>query len=134
MQFVYSDIFVAPVVSHGGAKYGITSMDGYLKYSSVYLLRRKDTQSAFNAFVEFKNKYENVVGTKMQVFRTDRGGEYFNVKLFRKHLIHWGIQHQSTLTYTSSRNGVIERLNLTLLDTTRVLLYNDDGNADRKLW
>ena len=49
-------------------------MDDSTKYYYVYLLKSKD--EAIEKFVLYKNEVENQLNMKIEVLRSDRGGEY----------------------------------------------------------
>ena len=62
------------VQTRGGKKYFITFIDDCTRYCYVYLLRSKD--EAIEAFIQYKNEFENQLNKKIKVLRNDRGGEY----------------------------------------------------------
>ncbi|KAE8202169.1 hypothetical protein CF327_g7837, partial [Tilletia walkeri] len=66
---------------------------------------------------------ERVFGNKVQVIRTDGGGEYVN-----KHMSAWtasqGILHHITTPHTPELNGVAERKNRTLKEMTAAMLHS----------
>jgi hypothetical protein len=59
--------------------------------------------------------------SKIQVLRSDNGGEYVNLEL-RSFLELHGIVHQTTCPYTPQQNGVAERKNRHLLEMVRASL------------
>ena len=58
---------------------------------------------------------------KMRVLRIDRGGE-FTSESFDKYYDEFGIQRHPTAPYSPQQNGVVERQNQTIVETTRSLL------------
>ena len=58
----------------------------------------------------------------IMALRTDNGGEYIS-NTFKTYLQQHGIQHQTTITYTPQENGAAERMNRTLIDLVRSMLY-----------
>ena len=76
---------------------------------------------AFETFKEFKLMIEIELGTKLKMFRTDRGGE-FTSKYFSKFCKENGIARQLTAPYSPQQNGMVERRNRTILSATRSML------------
>ena len=74
---------------------------------------------------------ENFIGKRVKILRTDNGGE-FTSKAFEAHLKACGIRHELTIPKTPEQNGVAERLNRTLVETTRAML--SDANLPQKFW
>ncbi|KAD4586383.1 hypothetical protein E3N88_23984 [Mikania micrantha] len=70
---------------------------------------------------DFKLKVENVVGIKLKMLRTDRGGE-FTSNEFTQFCKYNGIARQLTTPYSPQQNGMVERRNRTMLSTTRSML------------
>ena len=60
--------------SKGGKKYCITFVDGYSRYTKVYLLRSKS--EADEMFLKYKVEVENQLDWKIKRLRTDRDGKY----------------------------------------------------------
>nr|GEW30939.1 hypothetical protein [Tanacetum cinerariifolium] len=82
-------------------------------YTYVYLLKSKD--QAFKTFKIYKAEVENQRDKKIQILRSDRGGEYFSTK-FSSNCESQGLIHQRTTPYTPQQNGVTERKNKVLQD------------------
>jgi transposase InsO family protein len=59
------------------------------------------------------------------------GGEYLSLA-FKDHLTEHGITHQLTVPYTPQQNEAAERLNRTLLNSTRSMLKH--MNCDKIFW
>ncbi|GJV36868.1 retrovirus-related pol polyprotein from transposon TNT 1-94 [Tanacetum coccineum] len=72
-------------------------------YTYVYLLKSKD--QAFETFKIYKAEVENQKGKKIQILRSDRGGEYFSIE-FSCYCESQGLIHQRTAPYTPQQNGV----------------------------
>ncbi|GJS58887.1 retrovirus-related pol polyprotein from transposon TNT 1-94 [Tanacetum coccineum] len=73
------------------------------QYTYVYLLKSKD--QAFETFKIYKAEVENQRGKKIQILRSDRGGEYFSTE-FSCYCESQGLIHQRTAPYTPQQNGV----------------------------
>lgn len=109
---VHSDVCgPMSVASLGGARYFVTFVDDYTRYSTVYFLRQKS--EVFGKFKEFAAEVENVTGLEIKTLRTDNGGEYTSAE-FELFLKENGIRHKVTAPYTPQQNGVAERLNRTI--------------------
>ncbi|GJW04385.1 zinc finger, CCHC-type containing protein [Tanacetum coccineum] len=65
---------------------------------------------AFETFKIYKAEVENQKGKKIQILRSDRGGEYFSTE-FSSYCESQGLIHQRTAPYTPQQNGVAERKN-----------------------
>ncbi|POS82168.1 hypothetical protein EPUL_005540, partial [Erysiphe pulchra] len=111
-------------------RFFITFLDTKTRYLSVKLLRTKD--QAIDAFQIYANAYENNANNKrIRVLATDNGSEYTN-KRFKALLEKKGITHQLSPVYTKEPNGMVERVNRTLMDKVRCLLSN--ANLPNFLW
>ncbi len=58
------------------------------------------------------------------IIRSDNGGEYTS-NAFEKYLTDLGIDHQTTVPYTSHQNGVAERTNRTIVERTIALMHSE---------
>jgi transposase InsO family protein len=114
--------------SAGGAKYVITFIDDFSGCGTVQLLRSKE--QAMQALEAYISCVVNQLGKKVKKIQSDRGGEYWNaeVKTFCQSK---EILHQKTNPYSSQKNGVAERLNRTLIDKVRAMLFE---SGLRKKW
>jgi transposase InsO family protein len=54
---------------------------------------------------------------------TDNGGEYFS-KSFEEYCSKHGIKHAKTFLYTPQQNGMVERMDLTIVEKVRSMLSN----------
>lgn len=124
LQLIHSDL-VGPMENQsiGHARYLLTFVDDLTKKVFVYFLKEKS--QVVNTFIGFKNLVENQMGKKIKIFRTDNGTEYCNKRLVN-FLNENGIQHQRTNVYTPQQNGTAERMNRTLIEKARCLLYDAD--------
>ena len=78
----------------------------------VYFLKQKS--EAFEKFKSFHLLIENEVKEKIGTLRIDNGGE-FTSNEFKKYCMDNGIKIHLTNVYTPHQNGVVERMNRTLL-------------------
>nr|GEU53839.1 zinc finger, CCHC-type [Tanacetum cinerariifolium] len=102
--------------SFGHNKYVITFIDDASRYCYVYLLHAK--HEALDKFKIYKQEVELQRQESIKVFRTDRGGEYYDPVYFQS----TGIIHQTTAPYTPQQNGVAERKNRTLKEMVNSML------------
>nr|GFB46816.1 zinc finger, CCHC-type [Tanacetum cinerariifolium] len=85
----------------------------------AYFMTSKD--QAFSTFKEFRQQIEIEMRMKLRMLRTDRGGE-FTSNEFTKYCKENGIARQLTAPYSPQQNGVVERINKTVLSTTRSMM------------
>ena len=143
LELIHSDV-CGPfhVDSVGGSRYFVTFVDDYSRYVTVYMLTAKS--EAFDKFVDFvimsENKFgveiqnfelEGELGVKLKKFRSDGGGEYVSSR-FIEFCSSGGIEKQITVPYTPQQNGVAERMNRTLMEMARSMIYH--ANCSQKLW
>ncbi|OWZ19016.1 hypothetical protein PHMEG_0006804 [Phytophthora megakarya] len=100
-------------VSKGGARYVLTFVVGYF-------LKNKCEVTA--KLAEFKAFYENQWGERLKCLRSDNGTEYVNKRMTAM-CSRNGIMHQRTVPYSPQQNGVAERMNRTIMEKARSMLY-----------
>lgn len=130
LQLIHTDL-CGPMeeTSLGGMKYFITFIDDYTRRVHVYIL--KDKLSVLEVFKDYKSKVENEIGNKIKVVRSDNGKEYCN-KEFDSFLSRHGIEHQTSTPYSPQQNGLAERMNRTLVERARCMLF--DAHLPKQLW
>jgi len=74
LDLINSDVWQAPVISLGGARYFVSFIDDFSRRCWVYLIRRKVDVLA--VFKTFKARVELESEKKIKCLRTDNGGEY----------------------------------------------------------
>ena len=117
------------VMSIGGSRYFLVLEDGLSKMVFVYFLKNKS--EALNKLKEFKLFIENQKGHKIKCFRSDNGGEFCSTD-FESFLRSNGIAHQKTNPYCPQQNGTSERMNRTLVEMARCLLF--DADLPKEFW
>src|SRR5438046_10753422 len=65
---------------------------------------------------------ENQAGATLKFFRTDQGKEFTGMTTITAFFKEYGIVHETTTAYSSSSNGIAERLNRTLFDMVRPMM------------
>jgi IS30 family transposase len=68
---------------------------------------------------------------KIKLLRTDNGMEFCST-IFNNYCINEGICRHYTIPYTPQRNGVVERMNKTIISKARCMLSN--ANMHRRFW
>ena len=114
-----------------GEKYIVFFLDSATRYLEFKLLKSKS--EAYEAFIEFKNRAENLSKSKrkIQYLKSDQGGEFVN-KRFKGACFTYGIVQQFSAAYTHEQNGLIERINRTILEKVRCLLFT--AKLPKYLW
>ncbi|XP_062541494.1 uncharacterized protein LOC134209531 [Armigeres subalbatus] len=130
LEVIHSDVCGAmEKPSLGGNKYFVTFIDDASRMTFVYFLKSK--KDVFEAFKEFKTYSETQTGRKLKCLRTDNGGEYVG-----KHVVEFlkthGIRHETTVPHNPEQNGLAERMNRTIQERARCLLF--EGKMDKRFW
>ena len=122
LELVHSDVCgPISVESIGGSRYFITFIDDYSRFVVTYTMQRKD--EALDKFKEYVAMVETMFEYKMKKVRNDKGGEYLS-KMFDDYLKERGTQDERTVPYTPEQNGIAERMNRTLMEKVRSMLYH----------
>ena len=130
LELIHSDV-CGPmnIDSIGGSKYILTFTDDYTRYVTVYFLKNKS--EVYEKFQEYVNMVENFTGLKAKMLRTDNGGEYVSND-FSKYCASKGIIQQYTNPYTPEQNGISERLNRTLVESAKSMIFH--ANMPINFW
>ncbi|GKV15798.1 hypothetical protein SLEP1_g26549 [Rubroshorea leprosula] len=120
LDLVYSDVCgPLEVESFGGNKYFVTFIDDATRKAWPYLLQNKS--QVFKYFQHYHAMVERETGLKLKCLRTDNGGEYTS-KEFRDYCLKHGIRHEKAVPGTPQHNGVVERMNRTIMEKVRCML------------
>lgn len=130
LELVHSDVW-GPTnpESFSGNRWFITFTDDYSRCTYVYFMKNKD--EALQKFRDYEATAVGETGLNIGILRTDNGGEYTSSE-FNKYLKSRKIHHQVTVPHTPDQNGVAERVNRTLTEKARAMLYHAD--LPRKYW
>jgi transposase InsO family protein len=122
LELTHSDL-CGPVNfdSIGGSRYILTFTDDHTRYVTVYFLKSKP--EVFSKFEEYVTMVENATGLKIHNLRTDNGGEYVSHNL-TKFCTSKGFFHQFPNPYTPEQNGTSERLNQTLIESAKSMIFH----------
>lgn len=120
LQLLHMDL-CGPVFvpSLGRGRYILTIVDDYSRYTWIRVLQRKS--KTFSVFRQLHVHLEKQTGKPLVKIRTDNGGE-FNSDEFNEYCNVHGIARQLTTPYSSAQNGVAERKNCSLQETTHALI------------
>lgn len=116
-------------VSIGGSRYFIIFIDDYSRMTYIYFMKNK--HEAFQCFKDYSAKVENLLDRKIKVLRSDNGLEFCSNE-FKNFLKQKGIVHQKSNPYTPQQNGLSERMNRTIVEKARCLLF--DANMNKEFW
>jgi hypothetical protein len=98
----------------------------------VYLIRRKsEAISVIKQFIKMVNTQFQDQGISVKYFQSDNGGEYIS-KDCETFLAELGIVHRKIIPYQSEQNGMIERLNRTIIDCAESMRHN--GKLEQHFW
>lgn len=130
LELIHTDVCgPMPVQSLGGAKYFVSFLDDFSRKVHVYTLKSK--AEVFSKFCIYKKLVENELDLKIKCVRSDNGTEYLNknfVEFFAKN----GIKHEKTTPYSPQQNGLAERLNRTIVEKVRCMLF--DSKLSKQFW
>ncbi|POM77419.1 Integrase catalytic core protein [Phytophthora palmivora] len=113
----------------GGSTYVVTFTDDYSRRVTVYFMKAKS--DVLSKFKIFKVALENATGHRVKRLRSDNGGEYTG-RQSKGYLNHCGIKHEKTVPYKPQQNGLSERMNRSLVEMARCMLYHE--SVDKKWW
>ena len=106
--------------SLGGHQYFVTFIDDKSRFTAIYFVKRK--YEVLQKFKEFEAMATNITGQKIKYLRSDNGGEYSS-KEFNYFLTLKDISKQRSVPRTPEQNGVAERMNRTIQETSRSMLH-----------
>ncbi|CAG4987165.1 unnamed protein product [Colias eurytheme] len=130
LEVVHADV-CGPMetISEGKSRYFLLFVDDYSRMAFVYFLKAKN--EAFKYFKVYKALVEKQTQKSIKILRTDNGGEFCSTE-FESFLDKEGIVHQKTNPHTPEQNGLCERLNRTVVERARCLLF--DAKMEKKFW
>ena len=97
----------------------VSFIDDFSRKTWIYFLRKKS--KVFDVFKDFKALLDNQIEKMIKVSRTDNGGELC-MKEFEEFCKKCSITKKKTTPYTPQKNGVAERMNMTLMEKARCML------------
>jgi transposase InsO family protein len=112
-----------PSSSMSGYVYYVSFIDDYSRKTWLYFLKYK--YEVFSKFKEFKALIENLSKRKINILRSDNGGEYTS-KEFVNFCKDVGIKRELTTLYNPQQNGVVERKNRTIMKVVNTMIHHQD--------
>ena len=91
----------------------------------------KNSSEVYEKFEEYVNMVKNFTGLKVKMLRTDNGGKHVSTD-FSKYCASKWIIHQYTNPYTPEQKGVSERLNRTLAESAKSMIFH--ANMPINFW
>ena len=106
-----------------GFQYFVTFIDGHSRCTWLFLM--KNRAKLFSIFQKFYTEIQTQFNISIRVLRSDNVREYFYAP-FTSFMSQHEILHQSSCAYTPQQNGVAERQNRHLVETTRTFLLHSN--------
>ncbi|GFR51225.1 hypothetical protein Agub_g13600 [Astrephomene gubernaculifera] len=132
LELLHTDVCgPLPVEGFGGGRYVLTVFDEATALSVVRIISNKwNVAEELVGIIELlENQHPD--GGKVKGLQSDRGGEYISQEVVC-YLRRRGIMPYKSAPYSPQQNGSAERLNRTLLESTRALLQ--DSGMPAKYW
>ena len=130
LKLVHSDVCgPLPTESFNGRRYFITFIDDCSRCVKVYFIKHKS--EVLQKFKEFEAAATNEADCKIGILRTDNGGEYMSSE-FEEFLKSKGIKLETSVVHSPQQNGVSERMNHTLLESARAMIYH--AGLSKSFW
>lgn len=122
LEYIHSDIWrPSRTATHGGAKYFMKIIDDFTRRVWTFTMKTKD--EAAEKFKVWLLSVENKTDQKVKHIRTDNGLEYLSDQ-FNRLCKERGITRHMTVPGTPQQNGVVERMNRTLLERVRCMILS----------
>ncbi|CAA7017240.1 unnamed protein product [Microthlaspi erraticum] len=101
LQYIYSDVWMSPIISTENFKYYLVLVDHHTRYTWMYPMKQKS--QVRDIFIAFKALVENRFHTKIGTLFSDNGGEFLALRQF---LSTHGISHLTSPPHTPEHNGI----------------------------
>lgn len=130
LQIIHTDLCgsIEPPTCYG-EKYFLTVVDDFTHFVQVYLLKTKNV--AEDKLMQCIQENENQHNLRVWKIRVDNGGE-FRSKRFKTWCQQKGIRLEYTIPHTSQLNGTAERMNRSIAEKMRALLY--EAKLHEEMW
>ena len=112
-----------------GFKYFVSFVDDFSCVTWLYLM--KSCFELFSHFSAFCAEIQTQFHVSVRTLRSDNAKEHLS-ELFYSFILQHGILHQTSCIDSPSQNGIVERNNRHLLETTRALLF--PMNVPKHFW
>ena len=121
IEYLHADLWrPSQTPTLGGNRYFLSIVDDFTRKVWVFPLRTKD--QILEKFKTWKALVENQIDKRIKTLRIDNGLEFCN-REFDEFCNTHGIIRHKTVRNTPQQNGVAERMNITLLENVRCLLF-----------
>ncbi|KAI3814270.1 hypothetical protein L1987_19020 [Smallanthus sonchifolius] len=122
LELLHMDLF-GPISTRsiGGKSFCLVVTDDFPRFSWVHFLGTKDETADILQYLILS--LESLCKLKVRRIRSDNGTEFKN-NLMELFCLKKGIRHEFSAPYTPQQNGVAERKNRTLIETTRTILLD----------
>ncbi|GJX25107.1 retrovirus-related pol polyprotein from transposon TNT 1-94 [Tanacetum coccineum] len=107
------------VASINGKRYILVIVDDFSRFTWVIFFRSKD--KATEAIIKCIKNIQVRLNATVHNIRTDNGTKFVNQTL-HEFYVNVGISHQTSVACTPQQNGVVERRNWTLVESSRTML------------
>lgn len=112
-----------------GKRYFLTFVDDCTHFTVAYLIASRDEVA--QRFRDYKAMVEAGFGVKLARLRSDNGGEYISREM-QEFCRQSGVVLEYTMSYTPEQNGTAERMNRTLVEKARAMIY--ESGLPKDLW
>lgn len=127
---IHSDVWgPSPIAAFSGKRWFVIFVDDCTRMTWLYVFKHKD--EVFSAFQCFHEMIKTQFSARIQILRSDNGGEYVNHQ-FQAYFQTHGLLHETSCSQTPQQNGIAERKNRHLLETARALLLG--ANVPNRHW
>lgn len=120
-----SDVSPLRVQSATGARFFVTFIDDCSRWCEVYSSSRRAGYAMLSSIIKF---VERQTGKSIKALQSDNGREYLNDEM-NSLLTNHGIERRLIVARTPQQNGVVERMNRTLLDMSRCLMLQSGSSS-----
>jgi hypothetical protein len=110
LQRIHSDVHMVPVATSSGYRYWVTFIDDWLRYSWIYLLKRKS--DVFKAFKAFKAFVKLQFGALIECLHNNKGSKYIG-HVWDSFFAQTGIRRKHTIEGMLQQGSIAERCNRT---------------------
>jgi len=101
----------------------VTFIDDFSRCTWLFLM--KNRSELYSIFQQFYQEVKTQFGVSIRSLRSDNAKEYLSHQ-FQNFMSSNGILHQTSCAHTPQQNGVAERKNRHLIETTRTLLLHSN--------
>ncbi len=121
LENVRSDVNELPIRSIDGENYFVTFIEESTHFTNVFLLKQKS--EGLKYYKHYLNRMISITNRPgIANLYCNNGGEYTS-KEFDDYVASLGTNQKKTIGNTSALNGVAERMNRTLMNKARALLF-----------